>query len=227
MHYNSDRRLLRRFVIMENSPNVRILDHPLISHKVAALRRADTPCWEFRETVSGIASLMAYEAFRDVPTEKVEVRTPLETCTQTVVKEDSVAVVPILRAGLGMLDGVLRAYPQARIGHIGLRRDEETHEPEGYYCRLPAGIEDMAVFVVDPMLATGGSASAALRMLKERGCRDIRMLNIIAAPEGVDRIVKEHPDVRIYIAALDRCLNRNAYILPGLGDAGDRIFGTL
>ena len=176
--------------------------------------------------MSGIASLMACEAFRDVPTEEVEVRTPLETCVQTVVKEDSVAVVPILRAGLGMLEGVLRMYPQARIGHIGLRRNEETHEPEEYYCNLLAGIEGMEVFVVDPMLATGGSASAALRMLKEHGCRNIRMLNIIAAPEGVDRIVREHPDVKVYIAALDRCLNADAYILPGLGDAGDRIFGT-
>ena len=169
---------------------------------------------------------MAYESFKDVPTQKIVVETPLETVEQTVVKENSIAIVPILRAGLGMVDGILSLFPAAKVGHIGLYRDEETFEPKEYYCKLPVAIEDKVVMVVDPMLATGGSACDAITMLKKRGCKKIKLMSIIGAPEGVSKVAEAHPDVEIYVSTLDRCLNERCYILPGLGDAGDRIFGT-
>ncbi len=211
---------------MKEFKNVHILDHPLIRHKLAIIRNKDTDTKTFREVVKEIATLMAYESFKDVPTQEIEVETPLETTKQTVVKENSIAIVPILRAGLGMVDGVLSLFPAAKVGHIGLYRDEETLEPQEYYCKLPSGIEEKVVMVVDPMLATGGSAYDAIKMLKKRGCKHIKLMSIIAAPEGVERVAEAYPDVEIYVSTLDRCLNENGYILPGLGDAGDRIFGT-
>ena len=211
---------------MENFKNVNILDHPLIRHKLAIIRNKDTDTKQFREIVKEIATLMAYESFKDVPTQEIQVVTPLETTTQTVVKENSIAIVPILRAGLGMVDGILTLFPAAKVGHIGLYRDEETLEPQEYYCKLPANIDEKVVMVVDPMLATGGSACDAIKMLKKRGCKKIKFLSIIAAPEGVKKVASEHPDVEIFVSTLDRCLNEHGYILPGLGDAGDRIFGT-
>ena len=211
---------------MEDYPNVHILDHPLIRHKVAMLRDVNTGHKNFRDLITEIATLMVYESFRDVPTMEIEVQTPLEKCKQTVVKDNSIAIVPILRAGLGMVDGILSIFPSAKVGHIGLYRDEETHQPIEYYCKLPDKIEDKVVIVTDPMLATGGSASEAITMLKSHGCRKMKLLSIIAAPEGVERIHRDHPDVEVYVSTLDRELNENAYILPGLGDAGDRIFGT-
>ena len=211
---------------MENFKNVHILDHPLIRHKLAIIRDKNTNTKQFREIVSELATLMAYESFKDVPTQEIEVETPLEKVTQTVVKENSIAIVPILRAGLGMVDGILSLFPAAKVGHIGLYRDEETFEPKEYYCKLPVGIDEKVVMVVDPMLATGGSACDAIAMLKKRGCTKIKLMSIIGAPEGVSRVAKAHPDVEIFVSTLDRCLNQNCYILPGLGDAGDRIFGT-
>lgn len=211
---------------MENYKNVHILDHPLIRHKLAIIRNKDTDTKKFREVVQELATLMAYESFKDVPTQEIEVETPLEKTTQTVVKENSIAIVPILRAGLGMVEGVLTLFPTAKVGHIGLYRNEETLEPHEYYCKLPAGIEDKVVMVLDPMLATGGSSVAAIELLKRRGCRKIKLMSIIAAPEGVEKVAEAHPDVEIYISTLDRGLNEHGYILPGLGDAGDRIFGT-
>lgn len=206
--------------------NVYILDHPLIRHKLAIIRDKNTNTKQFREVISELATLMAYESFKDVPTQEVVVETPLETVKQIVVKENSVAIVPILRAGLGMVDGILSLFPAAKVGHIGLYRDEETLEPHEYYCKLPTGIEEKVVMVVDPMLATGGSACDAITMLKKRGCKKIKLMSIIGAPEGVEKVANAHPDVQVYVAMLDRCLNKNGYILPGLGDAGDRIFGT-
>lgn len=211
---------------MEKYNNVHILDHPLIRHKLAIIRNKDTDTKQFREIVKELATLMAYESFKDVPTQEITVETPLETTTQIVVKENSIAIVPILRAGLGMVDGILSLFPAAKVGHIGLYRDEETLEPQEYYCKLPSHIEDKVVMVVDPMLATGGSACDAIKMLKKRGCNKIKLMSIIAAPEGVDKVAKAHPDVEIFVSTLDRCLNEHGYILPGLGDAGDRIFGT-
>ncbi len=211
---------------MENYKNVRILDHPLIRHKLAIIRDKNTCTKQFREIVSELATLMAYESFKDVPTQEITVETPLETTTQTVVKENSIAIIPILRAGLGMVDGILTLFPAAKVGHIGLYRDEETFEPHEYYCKLPANIEEKVVMVVDPMLATGGSACDAIKLLKKRGCKKIKFLCIIAAPEGVKKLSQAHPDVEIFVSTLDRGLNEHAYILPGLGDAGDRIFGT-
>ena len=211
---------------MENYANVHILDHPLIRHKLAIIRNKETDTKQFREVIKEIAMLMAYESFKDVPTQEVEVETPLEKTTQTVVKENSIAIVPILRAGLGMVDGILSLFPAAKVGHIGLYRDEETMEPQEYYCKLPSAIEEKVVMLVDPMLATGGSASDAITMLKKRGCKKIKFLAIIAAPEGVQKVATEHPDVEVFVSTLDRCLNDRCYILPGLGDAGDRIFGT-
>lgn len=211
---------------MKEYKNVHILDHPLIRHKVAIIRNKTTDTKNFRELIGEIATLMAYEAFKDVPTQKIMVETPLETVEQTVVKENSVAIVPILRAGLGMVDGILTLFPAAKIGHIGLYRDETTLEPQEYYCKLPVGIDEKVVMVVDPMLATGGSACDAIKMLKKRGCKNIKLLSIIAAPVGVEKVAETYPDVEIYVSTLDRCLNENGYILPGLGDAGDRIFGT-
>jgi uracil phosphoribosyltransferase len=211
---------------MEKYKNVHVLDHPLIRHKLAIIRNKQTDTKQFREIIKELATLMAYESFKDVPTQEIEVETPLEKTTQTVVKENSIAIVPILRAGLGMVDGILSLFPAAKVGHIGLYRDEETLEPQEYYCKLPVGIDEKVVMVVDPMLATGGSACDAVKMLKKRGCKKIKLMSIIAAPEGVEKVASEHPDIEIFVSTLDRCLNENGYILPGLGDAGDRIFGT-
>ena len=211
---------------MKDYKNVHILDHPLIRHKLAIIRNKNTDTKNFRDIIKEIATLMAYESFKDVPTQEVEVETPLEVTKQIVVKENSIAIVPILRAGLGMVDGILTLFPAAKVGHIGLYRDEETLEPQEYYCKLPLGIDEKVVMVVDPMLATGGSACDAINMLKKRGCKKIKLMSIIAAPVGVEKVAEAHPDVDIYISTLDRCLNENGYILPGLGDAGDRIFGT-
>lgn len=211
---------------MTQYENVHILDHPLIRHKVAIIRDKNTSTKQFREVISEIATLMAYEAFKEVPTQQITVETPLETVEQTVVKENSIAIVPILRAGLGMVDGILTLFPAAKVGHIGMYRNEETLEPQEYYCKLPQGIEDKVVMLVDPMLATGGSAIDAITLLKKRGCKHIKFLAIIGAPEGVEKVHADHPDVEVYVSTLDRQLNENGYILPGLGDAGDRIFGT-
>ena len=211
---------------MEKYQNVNILEHPLIRHKLAIIRDKKTDTKQFRDVVKELAMLRAYESFKDIPTQEIEVETPLEVTKQTVVKENSIAIVPILRAGLGMVDGILTLFPAAKVGHIGMCRNEETLEPEEYYCKLPAQIEEKVVMVIDPMLATGGSACDAILRLKQRGCKNIRLMSIIAAPEGVEKVAKAHPDVQVYVATLDRCLNENGYILPGLGDAGDRIFGT-
>ena len=211
---------------MKEYKNVHVLDHPLIRHKVAIIRDKKTDTKMFRDIIKEIAMLMAYESFKDVPTQEILVETPLETTTQTVVKENSIAIVPILRAGLGMVDGILSLFPAAKVGHIGLYRNEETLEPQEYYCKMPSNIEDKVVMVVDPMLATGGSACDAITMIKKRGCKNIKFLAIIASPEGTKKLTEEHPDVEIFISTLDRGLNEHGYILPGLGDAGDRIFGT-
>ena len=212
---------------MKNYNNVVIFDHPLIRHKIAILRDERTSMKEFRELVEEITTLMTYEALKEgVPTTTVEVQTPLEKCTQEIVKDNAVAIVPILRAGLGMVNGVHVLFPLAKVGHIGMYRDEETLQPQTYYCKLPQGIENKLVLVVDPMLATGGSAIDAINLLKERGCKHIKFMAIIGAPEGVSALAEAHPDVDIYVSTLDRCLNEHGYILPGLGDAGDRLFGT-
>lgn len=206
--------------------NVTIMDHPLIQHKISRLRDKTTGTNEFRTLVSEIAMLMGFEALRDLPTELVEIETPIETTKQPMIAGKKMAIVPILRAGLGMVDGVLNLVPSAKIGHIGLYRNPETHEPHEYYCKLPEPIEQRTILVVDPMLATGGSGADAITMIKQHGGKNIKFMCIIAAPEGLERLHKEHPDVQIYVGALDRQLNENAYICPGLGDAGDRIFGT-
>ena len=212
---------------MKKYDNVTVFDHPLIQHKIAILRDENTSMKEFRELIEEITTLMTFECLReDVPTTEKVVKTPLETCTQRVVKDNAIVIVPILRAGLGMVNGIHVLFPSARVGHIGLYRDEETLQPCEYYCKLPVGIEDKLVLVVDPMLATGGSACDAISMLKKRGCRHIKFMAVIGAPEGVSRVAEEHPDVHIFVSTLDRCLNENGYILPGLGDAGDRLFGT-
>ena len=206
--------------------NVYVLDHPLIQHKLAILRSKETPVKEFRELVGEIAGLMCYEATRNLPTKEVSVETPITTATCRMLAGKKMAIVPILRAGLGMVDSMVNLIPSAKIGHIGLYRDPETHKPVEYYCKLPDDIGNRQVFVVDPMLATGGSAIAAIDFLKQHGCRQIIMMNIIGCPEGVKAVTAAHPDVDIYLAAMDEKLNANAYIVPGLGDAGDRIFGT-
>lgn len=211
---------------MKDYKNVTVFDHPLIRHKIALLRDKDTGTKQFRELIEEITTLMTFESFKDVPTKKITVQTPLEQTEQTVVVEGSIAVVPILRAGLGMVSGVHTLFPTAKVGHIGLYRDEETLQPKEYYCKLPEGIENMLVILLDPMLATGGSACAAVDFLKKRGVTAIKLMSIIGAPEGVKRIAETHPDVAVYVSTLDRCLNENGYILPGLGDAGDRLFGT-
>ena len=211
---------------MEKFKNVTVFDHPLIKHKIAILRDEKTGMKEFRELIEEIATLMTYEAFKDVPTKKVMVKTPLEETEQTVVVEKSIVLVPVLRAGLGMVNGVHVLFPTAKVGHIGMFRNEETLEPQEYYCKLPDGVEDKLVVVLDPMLATGGSAIAAINQLKKRGVKNIKMMSIIAAPEGVKALASAHPDVQIYVATVDRELNENGYILTGLGDAGDRLFGT-
>lgn len=211
---------------MKNYKNVFVFDHPLIKHKVAILRDKKTGMKEFRELVEEITTVMTYESMRDVELVPVRVETPLEVTTQYKVREESVAIVPILRAGLGMVNGVHKVFPTARVGHIGMYRDEQTFEPKEYYCKLPDGIENKTVILVDPMLATGGSAVDALDALKKRGCKNIKFMAIIGAPEGIKKVAEAHPDVTVYVSTLDRCLNENKYILPGLGDAGDRLFGT-
>ena len=206
--------------------NVTYIDHPLVQHKISMLRKKTTGTNEFRTLVEEIATLMGYEALRDLPLEDVEVETPIETCMTPMLAGKKIAIVPILRAGLGMVNGVLSLVPSAKIGHIGLYRDEETHEPHEYFCKLPNPIEQRTIVVTDPMLATGGSAVAAIDFIKQHGGKHIKFMCIIAAPEGVKRLHEAHPDVQIYVGHLDRELNENAYICPGLGDAGDRIFGT-
>lgn len=206
--------------------NVVILEHPLIKHKISMLRDKNTGTNEFRKLIEEIAMLMGYEALRDLPVENVEVETPIEKCMTPMIAGRKLAVVPILRAGLGMVNGILALTPSAKVGHIGLCRNEVTHEPEEYYCKLPTPIEERIIVVTDPMLATGGSAVAAVDFIKQHGGRKIKFMSIIAAPEGIERLMNVHPDVQLYVGQLDRCLNDAAYICPGLGDAGDRIFGT-
>ncbi len=203
-----------------------VMDHPLIQHKIGYIRRKDTGTKDFRQTISEIAQLICYEATRDLELSDVEIETPICKTTVKELKGKKMAIVPILRAGLGMVDGMLTLIPTAKVGHIGLYRDPDTHEPVEYYCKLPADCNEREVFVVDPMLATGGSSVAAIQMLKDKGCKKIHFMCIIAAPEGIERMKEAHPDVDMYVGALDDHLNDHAYIVPGLGDAGDRIFGT-
>lgn len=207
-------------------PNLTVLDHPLIQHKLTLLRDKATSTRDFKLLVGEIAMLMAYEVTKDLPTEAVRIETPLESMTGRMVSDKKLTLVPILRAGLGMVDGVAQLLPTARVGHIGLARDESSLEPSRYYAKLPAGEHDRDFYILDPMLATGGSATAAVTTLKAAGARRIRFLCLVAAPEGVRRMLDGHPDVRVYAASLDRGLNPQGYILPGLGDAGDRLYGT-
>lgn len=206
--------------------HITIFDHPLIQHKISMLRSKNTGTNEFRSLIEEISMLMGYEALRDLPLMDVEVETPIELCSTPMLAGKKLAVVPILRAGLGMVNGILALVPSAKVGHIGLYRDETTHDPHEYYCKLPNPIELRTIVVTDPMLATGGSGVAAVDFIKKHGGKNIKFMAIIAAPEGLDHLHKAHPDIQIYIGHLDRCLNENAYICPGLGDAGDRIFGT-
>ncbi len=203
-----------------------VINHPMVQHKLTIMRDKETGSKDFRQLLKEIALLMGYEVTRDIPLEDVEIETPICKTTAKRVSGRKLAIVPILRAGIGMVDGMLDLIPVARVGHIGLYRNEETHNPVVYYCKLPEDIQDRLVIVTDPMLATGGSACDALSMLKERGCTNIRLMCLVGAPEGIERVRKAHPDVDIYLAAVDDHLNENAYIVPGLGDAGDRIFGT-
>lgn len=204
-----------------------VLDHPLIEQKLTIMRDESTASSSFRQMVHDVSMLEVYEAARDLPTEPVSLRTPLKSTMGASIPDDALAVVPILRAGVGMLDGVLSVIPSAAVGVLGMERDHETHEPRSYYAKMPANIENRTVFLIDPMLATGGSAVAAIHFLREQGVKDIRLLVLVAAPEGVRAVLDEDPDVRIWTCALDEGLNDDAYIVPGLGDAGDRIFGTL
>ena len=206
--------------------SVSYMTHPLIRHKITLLRKEDTSTNEFRKLVEEIAMLMGYEALSDLETQDITVKTPIEESVQPVISGKKLAVVPILPAGLGMVNGILALVPSARVGHIGLYRDPKTHEPHEYYCKLPDPIDQRQIVVVDPMLATGGSAIAAVDFIKKHGGQKIKFMSIIAAPEGVDALMKAHPDIQLYVGCLDRELNENAYICPGLGDAGDRIFGT-
>ncbi|HPX70768.1 MAG TPA: uracil phosphoribosyltransferase [Bacillota bacterium] len=203
-----------------------IFDHPLIQHKVTLLRMTETSTRDFRALAKEVVTLMTFEATRDLPLKDVEIETPMCKTTQKMLEGEDIAIVPILRAGLGFVDGMLSLVPNAKVGHIGLYRDPDTHEPVEYYCKLPSDIDKRVVFVVDPMLATGGSAVAAVDLIKARGAKRIKFLCLIAAPEGMDTLRSAHPDVDIYIAAMDERLNEKAYILPGLGDAGDRLYGT-
>ncbi len=203
-----------------------IIDHPLVQHKLTIMRRTGTSSKDFRQLLDEISTLMGYEVTRDLPTEDVHITTPVAPTTGKQIAGKKLAIIPILRAGLGMVDGLLSLVPGARVGHIGLYRDPETHLPVEYYCKLPPKIDRRLVIVVDPMLATGGSASDAIRLLKDKGCTDIRLMCLVAAPEGVEKVQADHPDVDIYVAALDEKLNDHKYIVPGLGDAGDRLFGT-
>ena len=211
---------------MSDMQNVFILDHPLIQHKISRLRDENTGTNEFRKLIEEIAMLMGYEALRDLPMEDVEITTPIETCKTPMISGKKMAIVPILRAGLGFEDGILNLIPSARVAHIGMYRDEETLEPHFYFLKYPKDIAERDVLIVDPMLATGGSADMAITKMKELGCKNIKLMILVAAPEGVQFIYDRHPDVEIYCAALDDHLNENGYIVPGLGDAGDRIFGT-
>ena len=204
-----------------------IIDHPLVQHKLSIMRNKETSTLKFRELLKEIAMLMGYEITRDLPLENVTIETPLTRMTAKMVSGKKLAIVPILRAGLGMVDGLLSLVPVAKVGHIGMYRDPQTHKPVEYYSKMPMDIEERIVILVDPMLATGGSAADAITLLKTKyGCRHIRLMNLVAAPEGIAHVQKEHPDVDIYVAAIDECLNEHDYIVPGLGDAGDRIFGT-
>ena len=212
--------------MMEKMDKVHVLDHPLLQHKLSILRDERTGVKDFREVVAEIATLMCYEATRDLPLEDVEIKTPVATGTFKVLSGKKLAIVPILRAGLGMVDGILTLIPSAKVGHIGLYRDPQTLEPVEYYCKMPNDISERDVIILDPMLATGGSTSAAIQFIKNYGVKHIKLMNIIAAPEGIERVHKDHPDVDIYCAAVDEKLNDHCYIVPGLGDAGDRIFGT-
>ncbi|HJB69627.1 MAG TPA: uracil phosphoribosyltransferase [Candidatus Flavonifractor avistercoris] len=205
---------------------VHILDHPLLQHKLSILRDERTGVKDFREVVSEIATLMCYEATRDLPLEEVEIKTPITTAKFKMIAGKKLAIVPVLRAGLGMVDGILTLIPSVKVGHIGLYRDPDTLEPVEYYCKMPTDIAERDVIILDPMLATGGSASAAIQFIKNYEVKHIKLMNIIAAPEGIERVHHDHPDVDIYCAALDEKLNDHGYIVPGLGDAGDRIFGT-
>ena len=204
---------------------VTVMNHPLISHKLSILRHKDTKSKDFRELLNEIASLMTFDICRDLNTKEVLVDTPICTAKCQQLDKD-VIIVPILRAGLGMVEGILQLIPTAKVGHIGLYRDEETHEPCEYYAKFPTGLDEATIFVLDPMLATGGSAAAAITMIKKRGAKDIRYIGLVGAPEGVEKLQNAHPDIDIYLAALDEKLNENCYIVPGLGDCGDRLFGT-
>lgn len=206
--------------------NITIFDHPLIQHKISILRDENTSSKEFRELIEEIAMLMGYETLRDLPLEEVEITTPITKTKTQMLAGKKIALVPVLRAGLGMVNGLLALVPSARVGHIGLYRDHDTLEPHEYYCKLPDNLENRQVIVLDPMLATGGSAVAAVDFIKKHGCTSIKFMSIIAAPEGIRRLSETHPDVQIYCGHLDKCLNEHGYIVPGLGDAGDRIFGT-
>lgn len=203
-----------------------VVDHPLVQHKLTLMRRTECSSKEFRELLNEISMFVAYEVTRDLPLKDVEVETPICKTTKKMIEGRKLAIVPVLRAGLGMVDGFLSLVPNAKVGHIGLYRDPETLEPVEYYCKLPADMEEREAVVVDPMLATGGSASAAIDFIKKRNCKHIKLMCLIAAPEGIARIQKDHPDVDIYVAGVDDCLNDHGYIVPGLGDAGDRLFGT-
>ena len=205
---------------------IHVIDHPMIQHKLTIMRKKETGSKDFRELLKEISLLMGYEVTRDLPLDDIEIETPICTTMAKKVSGRKLAIVPILRAGIGMVDGLQTLVPVAKVGHIGLYRNEETHVPVVYYCKLPEDINQRLVIVTDPMLATGGSACDALSMLKERGCNNIRLMCLVSAPEGIARVQKEHPDVDIYVAAVDDHLNKDAYIVPGLGDAGDRIFGT-
>ena len=202
------------------------MNHPLIQHKISILRNKNTGTNEFRNLTEELAVMIGYEALRDLPLEDVQVETPMESCTSPMISGKKLAIVPILRAGLGMVNGILTLVPSAKVGHIGIYRDHETHEPHEYFCKLPNPISKRTILALDPMLATGGSAATAIDFIKEHGGKHIKFLCIIAAPEGIEKLTKAHPDVDIYVGSIDRELNENAYILPGLGDAGDRIFGT-
>ena len=207
-------------------PRLVVIDHPLVQHKLSLLRDKGTSTKDFRELVTELSIFEGYEALRDLPLEDVQVETPLETMTGKRIAGKKIAIIPILRAGLGMVDGILTLVPSARVGHVGMYRDEETHEPVQYYCKFPPAIEDRTCLIVDPMLATGGSLTAAIQFLREAGVKDVRCLTIVSCPEGVRNVLDFDPDVRLYTCTVDRQLNENAYILPGLGDAGDRIYGT-